>query len=248
MVLIKRSEYRAALEGFLEFRRSAVVQLDEPLLAAPLTNLPRLYEAWGTLEVIAAFVNLAGSLGYIVKTQNLVQRRASRIWVEVLKDGQPAVELVHPSGRTAKLIPQRSYVPGSTGLHSMSFAKRPDVAIEVSEPGGETAVWIVDPKYKLDSETRASDNEEDPALPKGSPKTQDIDAMHAYRDAIRDSSGQRVVRCAAILYPGRTRVFGSDIAAFQAQPLNPELLDGELTQFLGSALQPTIDDAAAIAA
>lgn len=47
MVLPKRSEYRAALEGLLEFRRSALVQLDEPRLVAPLTSLPELYgTAW----------------------------------------------------------------------------------------------------------------------------------------------------------------------------------------------------------
>ena len=42
MVLLKRSEYRAALEGFLEFRRSALVSLDEPRLQRPFTNLPEL--------------------------------------------------------------------------------------------------------------------------------------------------------------------------------------------------------------
>jgi PD-(D/E)XK nuclease superfamily len=33
-------------------------------------------------------------------------------------------------------------------------------------------------------------------------KKVDIDKMHAYRDAIRDQSGTRVVRYAATLYPG----------------------------------------------
>ena len=245
MVLLKRSEYRAALEGFLEFRRSAFVRLDEPLLAAPLTNLPKLYEAWGTLEVIATFVSLAASLGYAVKTQNLVQRRAGQVWVEVLKDGRTAVEFVHPSGQTAKLIPQRSYPSGGTGLHSLSFAKRPDVAIEITDPSGQAAIWILDPKYKLDSETQAADNDEQPALPKGSPKTRDIDAMHAYRDAIRDSSGQRVVCCAAILYPGLTRFFGSDIAALEAQPLNPAALQRPLTQLLSNALEANAEAAVA---
>jgi hypothetical protein len=238
MVLLRRSEYRAALEGFLEFRRSALVQLEEPLLAAPLTNLPKLYESWGTLEVIATFLSLAVPLGYTVKTERLIKRRADRVWVEVLKDGRVAVELEHPTGQTAKLIPQRTYPGGHVGLHSVSFAKRPDVAIEVTDPTGRTRVWIFDPKYKLDSEARPTTDDGDSESPKGSPKPQDINAMHAYRDAIRDAEDQHAVRYAAIMYPGATRPFGSDIAALQSHPLAKDDLGALLADVVSRALRP----------
>src|SRR5262245_13465448 len=58
MVLLKRPSYRALLEGYLEFRRSAFVQFEEPALEAPLQNLPSLYEAWGTLRVIDALLDV----------------------------------------------------------------------------------------------------------------------------------------------------------------------------------------------
>ncbi len=59
MVLLKRWEYRAALEGFLEFRRTALVQLDEPKLVAPLANLAEFYETSGTLQVIQALLDVS---------------------------------------------------------------------------------------------------------------------------------------------------------------------------------------------
>jgi hypothetical protein len=57
-VLLKRPLYRAVLEGYVEFQRTAVVRLEEPLLAAPLENLPRLYQVWGTLEVLAVLLEV----------------------------------------------------------------------------------------------------------------------------------------------------------------------------------------------
>jgi hypothetical protein len=240
MVLLRRSEYRAALEGFLEFRRSALVQLDEPLLAAPLENLPKLYESWGTLQVIATFANLAPSLGYTVERQDVVHRRADRVWVEVLKDGKPAVVLKHPSGQTAKLLPQFRYPSGGSGLHSVSFPKKPDISVEIEDPDGNTEIWIFDPKYKLDSETQPASDETGDDIPSGSPKPQDINAMHAYRDAIRDGANRHVVRFAGILYPGATRDFGAELAALQAQPLIDGDLGASLSEILATALRPRV--------
>jgi hypothetical protein len=247
MVLLKRSEYRAALEGFLEFRRSALVQLDEPLLAAPLTELPRLYEVWGTLEVIAAFANLAYPLGYAVKRQQVVWQRPNGVWVELLKGGAIAVELEHQNGQVAKLIPQRSYQPHAPGLHSISFAKRPDVAIEITDPDGSTAVWIFDPKYKLDSELAGTSTGSYDGAPTGAPKTVDIDAMHAYRDAIRDADNAHVVQLAAILYPGPSKFYGEDVAALHADPMTAtQTLQEPLSQILTIAMNT--GDAHAVAA
>jgi hypothetical protein len=240
MVLLGRSEYRAALDGFLEFRRSVLVELEEPLLAAPLTNLPKLYESWGTLEVIATFLSVARALGYKVEAERLIGRSPGRIWIEVLKDGKPAVELTHSSGRRAKLVPQRKYSTESSELHSISFGKVPDVAIEIEDADGSSEIWIFDPKYKLDSEVRPTADSYDSTGPQGGPKPQDINAMHAYRDAIRDGSGRRVVRFAAILYPGSSCDYadGSEIAAVQAQPQQSAALSASLARILKSALDP----------
>jgi hypothetical protein len=151
MVLLKRSEYRAALEGLLEFRRSALVQLDEPRLNAPLSNLPALYEAWGTLHVIAAVLQIGTERGYWVQSERLTSRRSGDVWIQVLRDGQTAVLLSHPRpDTTVRVIPQRTYSLGGKPLASATFQQRPDVAIEITR--AEPEVWIFDPKYKLDSE------------------------------------------------------------------------------------------------
>ena len=238
MVLLKRSEYRAALEGFIEFRRRALVRLDEPLLSAPLENLPRLYETWCTLETILAFVEVAAAAGFRVAEPRLVERRTDGVWIKILPDGAPAVAATHPGGATAKLTPQRRYPPGSHGLHSVSFAKKPDIAIETTSDEGDTTITILDPKYKLDSETQTTVDPEEAKVPRGRPKRQDIDAMHAYRDAIRDDADRRPVRYAATLYPGPTEKFGRQVAALQAHPLHTRSLQRDLADVVWQGLLP----------
>ena len=236
MVLLKRSEYRAALEGFLEFRRTALVQLDEPRLQAPLTNLPSLYETWGTLQVVRAFLDVGATLGWRVTEHRLVRATPGQLWLRVLADGAPAVSLEHPlTGQRATLYPQRTYSPGprASGLRSISFAKKPDVSIEVTGPGDEIAVWIFDPKYKLVSATvptaTAGDDETDANQPPGLPKRLDLDAMHAYRDAIRAPDGAPVVRYAATLYPGQTKNYDDGLAAIRAYPTDERIAPSQTT-------------------
>lgn len=214
MVLLKRAEYRAGLEGFLEFRRGALVLLDDAALNAPFESIPSLYETWGTLEVIDALSEVAPALGFTVTGEHLFSRKPNQVWIKILS-ARTALELTHSdTGAVLKLKPQRTYSPTSTtGLRSVSFQQIPDVAIELTHPGGGTTVILYDPKYKLDSE----DHPESPA-PTGSPKKQDIDAMHAYRDSVRDQGGSRVVSYAAILYPGATKTYGPGLAALGARP------------------------------
>ena len=97
MVLLRRPPYRAALEGYVEFGRSAVVRLEDSRLEAPLENLPGLYQTWGTLEVISVLLDVAAELGYRVKEQRLVGRDASGLFVRMLPRGKPAVLRIHPT-------------------------------------------------------------------------------------------------------------------------------------------------------
>ena len=187
MVLLKRPEYRAMLEGFLELRRSALVRMNEPAVDAPLESLPHLYETWGVLEIIKVLLELAPDHGYIVERERMSMRSTGDLWIRVLPDGQAAVVLRHPeSGQRVSVFPQRTY-SGSSSPHSISFNQRPDITIEVRRQR-QTTLYIFDPKYKLDSDGTAGDE------PTGKPKKTDIDAMHSYRDSIRDDNGHRVVR------------------------------------------------------
>jgi predicted component of viral defense system (DUF524 family) len=70
---------------------------------------------------------------------------------------------------------------------------------------------LLDPKYKLDSEADADPGD-------GMPKKEDVDKMHAYRDAIRDVSGAHVVQHAATLYPGTSKTYGDGLSAIRAYP------------------------------
>jgi hypothetical protein len=231
MVLLRRPEYRAAFEGFLEFRRTLSVRLEDPALEAPLNEAPWLYETWGVMKVIRAVARVAESLGYRFESERLLYRDAEGVFVQLLRDNRPALVLRHDGpSRTIRVIPQRKYKPGTDGLHSASYEQRPDVAIEIEDDGGSTRILIFDPKYKLDSE------EIDGEIRDARPKKVDIDKMHAYRDAIRRND-ERIVTLAAILYPGpAVPPFGSGVEAISAVPGPDQVLDARLEVVLASVL------------
>ena len=236
MVLLRRPEYRAALEGFLRFQRGQSVRIDDPALDAPLEQLPYLYQLWCTLHVIDRLLAVAAELGYRVSTERLLARDSGGFYLRPLPDGKPAVELSHPkSRRRIRLIPERSYAApgafGALGLHSLTFLQRPDIAIELMDETGDMAVYLFDPKYKLDGEGTLS------APGYTAPLKVDIDKMHAYRDAIRGKDRNRAVRFAAILYPGETYAYPDGIEAIGALPSRAATwlgrMDGILTAALG---------------
>ena len=230
MVLLKRPPYRAALEGYLAFHRSVGVRLEHPGLDAPLENLPSLYQTWGALHLLSVLLEVAADLGYRTVRHRLVERDTTGLIVRVLPDGRPAVELHHSHHDTTILaIPERTY--GRYGdLHSISYPQRPDIAVEVHQPGEPIALYLFDPKYKLDGEAAPNDGS-------GQPTMVDIDKMHAYRDAIRNRSNERVVRSASILYPGPFQAFGVEIRAFHAYPGQEASLRLQIRAELLAALQ-----------
>ncbi len=93
MVLLRREPYRAVLERYLEFRREAFVELDDPGLNLPLDNLPHLYELWGTLQVIDVLLEQAGTHDYDSVEHRLARQIGRGVYVKVLPDGSPAVTL-----------------------------------------------------------------------------------------------------------------------------------------------------------
>ncbi|MBW4649418.1 MAG: restriction endonuclease-like protein [Kastovskya adunca ATA6-11-RM4] len=233
MVLLKRPPYHAALEGYLEFIRSPTVRLEDSDLDAPLENLPHLYQVWGTLWVIQTLLEVAEQKGYQVENQCLVGRDKSGIYVRVLPNNQPAVSLIHPQHKTrVQLIPERTYGKDSkkSELHSDSHKQRPDIAVEVKLADRSQRVYIFDPKYKLDSETQENIGNQ------GKPKAADIGKMHTYRDAIRDTQGKRVVRYAAILYPGSYEFYTEGLEALPAYPGREAELQEHLRRVLDKAL------------
>jgi predicted component of viral defense system (DUF524 family) len=117
----------------------------------------------------------------------------------------------------------------------MTFTQVPDITVEVRHPGGTVHLYLFDPKYKLDSDQFDSSNVW--------PKKEDIDKMHAYRDALRGLQNERLVRYAAILYPGPAMAFSTgngnvpEIAALSADPEDASALSASLRQILRLALE-----------
>jgi len=225
MVLLKRREYHWMLEGYLRFRRSAYVQLDEPALETPLENLPELYELWGTLQVIKALLDVGHALGFETRNQRLAKHIDGGIYLKVLAGGQPAIDMRTPD-TTVTLTPQCSYGTATDNrLRSISYTQIPDVTIEIRRRGEQPVLVLFDPKYKLQSEESGEPGD-------GRPKKIDIDTMHAYRDAIRTVDDKRVVSYAAILYPGPEVRYGDGIEALPARPLEPNTLGARLREVL----------------
>lgn len=229
MALLRRPEYRYALEGYLELHRSAVARLDDPNLDAPLEQLPALYQAWGVLQVLDVLLEVAGEEGFAVQRQRVVNLEPNGIFVRVLADGKAALVLQRPEdGTGVRMIPQRTYSPSGSDYRSVSYRQRPDVAIEMERAEERSRILLFDPKYKLDSDRSGGATRR--------PKKTDIDAMHAYRDSIRDGDAERVVELAAILYPGPDASFDSGLRALSAVPGDEADLRGDLRQVLSDAL------------
>ncbi|MFW6359378.1 MAG: nuclease domain-containing protein, partial [Chroococcales cyanobacterium] len=230
MVILKRPSYRAALEGYLDFIKTTTVRLEDSALNAPLENLPKLYQLWGTLLVMVVLLEVAEKLGYSVKEENLVRKDGGGHFVRVLPNGKPALILIHPQSKTTvELTPEKTY--GKQGdIRSISYGKRPDISVKVQFANGTQKLYLFDPKYKLDSEQNSSTT----AQPK--PKSVDIDKMHAYRDAIRDEKGNSVVEYAAILYPGNDYDYHDGLEALRAYPGKDEELKQHLRRIFTQAL------------
>lgn len=232
MVLLKKRPYRAALEGFVEFQKSPIIQIEEPALDAPMENIPKLYQGWCVLNCIHALIETASVYGYRIEKERIVQRKIQGFWLIILQKGTANVELISADGQvTIKLFHEKSY--GTAGdLHSISFRQRPDISIEVSKRGAPTEIFILDPKYKLDSEFQEENSG-------GNPKKVDIDKMHSYRDSIRQKGGGHAVSYAGILYPGKYQCYGLGLEALPARPKGKEVLRQHLDQVMDRVFRST---------
>lgn len=238
MVLLNRPAYRSAFQGYLEFRRSYAVRIDEPRIETPLENVPALYQLCGTMAVTQVLLDCATEAGYRVKKHSLMRRDGGGLCFRILPDGEPALVLMNSqSGVVVKLVPERTYKKAGA-LQSISFQQRPDIALEIESPNAETRILLFDPKYKLRSEeSHIPSDESVECTSPGLPKKVDIGKMHAYRDAIRDSNLRRAVSYAAILYPGSEVRYADDIEALRAYPSESEKLRSRLHEIIAQALQ-----------
>ncbi len=226
MVLARQPNYQAMYQGFLEFRRSPFVRLKSRDLSAPLDNLPSLYQTWGTLSVTAALIDHLSDRGFRLVHQRLIDRDATGLYIELLPRDQPIAELYRDGDYiVVRVWSEPTISAKGHRWRSVSYDQRPDLVVEISRAAeGPSQLLIFDPKYKLRGELMTEEDSSDGPPDALTPIKADIDKMHAYRDAIRDSDGNRLVAYAATLYPGQTREFGDDITAISAVPGNAPYL------------------------
>src|SRR5207253_1444213 len=214
LVLLRNFRYRQFYEIFRRFHWGLRVQYGD----AELLNFFHLttqhvhdtYQVWGFFKVIEA-ARIAFN-GHAVLAEDLIDiLRFDALLVRV-RDGSRTI-LRTEDGRRIIISYQPSFAGASrTGPYSVSLPKRPDVTVQIE--GIETAL-VFDTKYRLESEIP-----EERVTGIGEPKGDDIDKMHVYRDALRNSMGQPFVPAAYVIYPG-TKLVMHDKNRLGAIPLRP---------------------------
>lgn len=212
-VLLRRADYRRVLNLWKALCSGLAVRFGSGALDTPFRSVPNLYELWGTFASLTKIVELLVDHGFEIGRERLIRRLPQGPLVELVQGQNPLAHLTRGDSTTANVYFQRSFSAQSAPLASVSFDQRPDLVVEVARPDGPCALIVLDPKYKLDERSGMI-----------GPKKEDIDKMHAYRDAIVHRSHGRVIRHAAILYPGPTRRFGDEVSALNADPLDPGVL------------------------
>lgn len=252
-VLMKRPGYRDVLHTYLQSQAASRLSWDgaEDVFGAGQRDVAALYEFWAYLQLVEVVKSLCGDSVDVAdliaddgETMTLKLRRG----VEAVVSGSATVE-----GRRLdlRLFFNKTFGArtGIDGDGSWSLQFRPDCSLEVARTsfGGRTAVSLLhfDAKYRLD---KISDV--DGVDQQGDARRDDLLKMHAYRDAIRRTSG------AYVLYPGTEtrelreyREVVPGVGAFPLRPAQDGRADaagaGRLRHFVESVMRHLASDASA---
>jgi hypothetical protein len=216
MVLLKKPPYRAVLEGYLELLKQFLVRLEEPKLLQAFNEFPYLYQLWGTLKVVNAVLQVCGQSGFRCVSHPLLKRDKAGLLVQIVADGQPAVELTRrATGTRVRLIPMKTAASGEQE-QSSGQEQRQFIAIEITTPGKQTGVILFDTKYQV-----AGDN----AALAVEPIKEDVLKMLVSLNMTRPADEAAAVLYAAILYPGPRTTFSPLVEALPAHPKDGAALD-----------------------
>lgn len=209
-VLNGRSGYRELMRYFLlgEVATSLSWEGGEDVFSAGQRNVATLYEYWVFLELARTIETISG---FEFNRSELLAVGDSGMNLELKKQTEGVLRGTgQRRGRTVhlELWFNRNFTRGSTADSSWTVTMRPDCSLLIRpEPDSwETATWVhFDAKYRIqygrffesemDDEEKAAEETTPPDESKA--KSEDLRKMHAYRDAIRRTSG------AYVLYPGR---------------------------------------------
>lgn len=205
LAMMRLPPYRQALGLWNRFRHSLTATLDDRLLDAPLDNLPYLYELWGTLMALQGTIDAVAESNWTVENHVIFKESPYGFAIEPLLGGRPAlIARSNDGSRRLEFVPQATANAGGLEFASISNSMRPDVAVKIWRGLDLETVLLFDPKYKRQDQ---------------GPVVEDINKMHTYRDAIRGRGQRRVVRYAAIMYPGAAeKDYAGRVGAISAIP------------------------------
>ncbi|MBV9848309.1 MAG: DUF2357 domain-containing protein [Armatimonadetes bacterium] len=188
--MLADARYARLAEAMRRYRQSFQFDWANPLFSLPSRETWRLYEAWGLFQALEALL----ALGYApvadvnAAANALFAVHQERLTFALVKGVESRIGLLCPDGRRLGLFYNRAY---PQRVRSLSRTMQPDIAIErigPPAPNSAGATWILDPKFKTYA---AAGSEGD-----------DMDQMHAYRDAVVDAGGGKPVARAWCLYAG----------------------------------------------
>lgn len=180
-LLLSHPAYAPVAAGMSRYRRAFKFDWQHPVFAVPAREMWQLYETWGLFQTLRALLALgcvprAGTPG-----RSIFAIRRDRLALRLAKGVPSRIALRTPKGAALSLFYNQVF---PAGQRSLSRTMQPDIALETDN--GDT--FLLDPKFK--------------AYREPGDEAGDIDQMHAYRDAITNDMGGKVVCRAWCLYAG----------------------------------------------
>lgn len=208
-VLQGRSGYRELFRAFLQADAASKIDWEggQDLFAAGQVDVAALYEYWVFLEI----ARIVGSIsGVELSHRRLLWLSGDSMRLRLQRGGASVVTgsaLVFGQEMRLDLWFNKQFQGASTPKSggSWTVSMRPDCSLRIRRVDKDHPAdrWVhFDAKYRLDryeqivDESSLGSEEDHSATSVSSPVNEDLLKMHAYRDAIRRSSG------AFVLYPG----------------------------------------------
>lgn len=189
--------YRQVYRLWQELQRLPALDVESEMFYLPVHELPRLYEVWCVVQVVAALLEQPG-VG--VRTQQfVVQKEGNRGHTVALVEDVPLL-ILNWHDVVIHLRYQPRYYPlhggdgGQGGEQKENVGSldchmhKPDIAVEVMHPSRLPSVLLFDAKYRL----TASGGVPEDALAD----------MYTYLGSIGTYPDKRAVEEAVVLYPG----------------------------------------------
>jgi len=196
--MLSQAPYARIAAWICEYRRGFQFDWDAPLFSLPGRETWQIYEIWCLFQALEALRRL-GYAPVDAANQSLFAVREGRLRLMLAKGSESQIALQSSQGSRLNLFYNRAYAQSK---RSLSHTMLPDISLE-----SRGQIWVWDAKFKPYAEPGA--------------EGEDINQMHAYRDAIIDTSGQRCVARAWCLYAGQVEQTNRALIAYGPAETSP---------------------------